>query len=150
MCKNPVGAGEKRRRTWLIGSRSLRGNLLASPAEETLGDHDALNLIRSLVDLRDLGIAHEALGRNIPRVGEPLPGLTDEVLCRNDTLLEDDLTGWRASHPHLVLELRHRKSRDILFDDEATDAAVTRVGIGLGEDGVEVAHARVRDPELAA
>ena len=42
------------------------------------------------------------------------------------------------------------KPGKVLLDDEAADAAVPGVGIGLGEHGVEVADARVRDPDLAA
>ena len=84
------------------------------------------------------------------RVREPLTGLADEVLRRYCALVEDDLTRGRPSDAHLVLELRHREPGEVLLDDEAADPAVTGVGIGLGEHRVEVADARVGDPELAA
>src|SRR5260221_3050338 len=57
MWKYPVGDGEKRARTGV-------GILLT---EEPLGHHDALDLIRALVDLRDLGVAHESLHRKVLR-----------------------------------------------------------------------------------
>jgi hypothetical protein len=35
-------------------------------AQELLGDDHSLDLIRSFVDLGDLGVAHEALDRELP------------------------------------------------------------------------------------
>src|SRR5262245_39746085 len=60
MWRSPVGAGGNR-------SRSL---LMTSRPEQVLRDHDPLNLVRALVDLRDLGVAHEPLGRRVLRVAE--------------------------------------------------------------------------------
>ena len=58
MCRKPVGAGENR-------NADLRARC-GLTAEQVLGDHDPLDLVRALVDLRDLRVAHEALGRAGP------------------------------------------------------------------------------------
>ena len=52
--------------------------------------------------------------------------------------------------PILCSSFDDREPGEVLLDDEAADAPVARVGIGLGEHRVEVADARVGDPELAA
>src|SRR5215831_6011384 len=59
--------------------------------EQLAGDDDALDLVRALVDLHDLGVAHEALDRELPRVadaakdlhrvsGDPHGGVAGEAL----------------------------------------------------------------------
>src|ERR1700722_4043256 len=56
---------ESIRRIARIGQIRLVENLLS---EQLLCDHDALNLVGPLVDLGDLGIAHETLRREVGRI----------------------------------------------------------------------------------
>ncbi len=84
------------------------------------------------------------------RVVEAATFLADQVLGRHRALVERDLTGRRPAHAQLPLELRDAEPGKRLLHHEAADPAVAGVGIGLGEHEVEVADARVRDPQLLA
>src|SRR5690349_8486980 len=71
----PVGAGENRARTLLIAAsvreppaRTTAFANRSTVAEQGLRDHDPLHLVGALVDLGDLRVAHETLGREIARV----------------------------------------------------------------------------------
>jgi hypothetical protein len=46
----------------------LGGAVRYLEAEQLARDDDALDLVRALVDLHDLGVAHVALDRELPRV----------------------------------------------------------------------------------
>src|SRR5438045_7549915 len=76
MWRLPVGAGENRRRG--VTLMRLRPPALHHPldcapssgppdlrlaAQQLLRDHDPLDLVRAFVDLRDLGVTHEAFRR---------------------------------------------------------------------------------------
>ena len=77
-------------------------HVLERGVERTLGDAERLG-----ADKRARAV------ERTHRVPEPGALLTDEVLGRNDAVVEDDLAGGRAAHPHLVLELPDRESREV-------------------------------------
>ena len=86
--------------------RSL--HVLEREVERALGDTERL---RAHERTRAVERAH--------RVREAGTFLTDEVRGGHDAVVEDDLTGRRAAHAHLVLELAHREAREARLDDEA-------------------------------
>ncbi len=52
-CRTPSAYAPRR------AYRIVDGGIVTSRVEETFRDHDALDLVRALVDLRDLGVSHE-------------------------------------------------------------------------------------------
>ena len=80
---------------------------------------------------------------------EALALLADAVRRRDADLVEHDLAGRAAPHAQLVLVLGDADP-PLLLDQEARDAAPAGVGVGLGEDDVDVGDPGVGDPVLRA
>ena len=84
------------------------------------------------------------------RDAEALALLAEQVLGRDAAVVEEDLAGRRALDPHLRLDPADLEARRVGLDHERGDAGVAGLGIGLGEDDVEVRDAGVGDEALAA
>ena len=84
--------------------------------------------------------------------GDPkaLALLTEQVLGRHAAVDEEALPGRRALDPHLRLDPAHLEPGRARLDDEGRDPRVTGLGIGLGEDRVELGDSRVRDEPFRA
>src|SRR5262245_60592315 len=63
----PAPATNDRRLIPFVSDIDVLLPLLSRP-EQLAGDHEPLDLVRALVDLHDLGVPHEALDRELPRV----------------------------------------------------------------------------------
>ena len=81
---------------------------------------------------------------------EAVAVLTDPVLRRHPAVREEQLAGRRALDPHLRLDPPDLEPGRVRLDQEAADAAVRGLRVGLREHGVELRHARVRDEPLGA
>ena len=68
-------------------------------------------------------------------------------VARDADLVEHDLAGRAAAQAHFVLVLGDADP-PLLLDQEARDAPPAGVGVGLGEDDVDVGDAGVGDPVL--
>src|SRR5699024_4696391 len=81
---------------------------------------------------------------------EALAFLSQEVLLRNDAVLEDQLCGGRTADTHLLLLGADAEAREVLLYDERGDALRALALIGHREDDVDIRLAAVRDENLAA
>ena len=139
---------EQRRRFHLrrhVGEHELQSLEIGEPRAELLAIlHVARReLERTPCDTERLR-AHER-PRTVERAHRVLESaalVADQVLGRHRALVERDLAGGRTPHAELALELRDAEAGKRLLHHETADAAVTGIGIGLREHGVEVAHAR--------
>ena len=76
--------------------------------------------------------------------------LAQHVFLGDLAVLEYQLAGVAAAHAQLVQLLRHRETLETLFHQEGGDAALMRLGIGLGVDHQGVGVGAVGDPHLGA
>src|SRR5262249_41591817 len=79
-----------------------------------------------------------------------LADFAEDVAARDAALLEDQLARAAGANPELVLLLADAEAVEAALDEERGDAAVARLGIGVGKDDEKAGLVAVGDPELAA
>ncbi|MDT4822676.1 hypothetical protein FQZ97_558830 [compost metagenome] len=76
--------------------------------------------------------------------------LAQHIFLGDFAILEHQFAGVAAAHAQLVQLLRHGKALEALFHQEGGDAALMRLGIGLGVDHQGVRVGAVGDPHFGA
>ncbi|CPN01604.1 Uncharacterised protein [Bordetella pertussis] len=76
--------------------------------------------------------------------------LAQDVFFRHLAVFEYQLARVAAAHAQLVQLLRHGEALESLFDQEGGNAALVRLGIGLGIDHQRIGVGAVGDPHLGA
>src|SRR5205823_1817693 len=89
-----------------------------------------------------------ALVEAVHRDLEPLSLLADQILGRNLSVLEEELSRRARPDPELVLGVGGREPSRPALDDERRNPLVPRGRISLREDERVVGDVRVRDPVL--
>src|SRR5204862_3672881 len=80
----------------------------------------------------------------------PAPLLAEDALFGDLAAVENYLRRRGGADAELVLLLADREALETFLDDEGRDAAVARLGVGVGEDDEQPCLVAVRDPELLA
>ncbi len=65
-------------------------------------------------------------------------------------IVEDQFTGGRGADAELVFLFADFEAGEFALDHEACDAAITEIGVGVGEEEVEAGFGGVGDPHFAA
>ena len=76
--------------------------------------------------------------------------LAEEILFRNDAVLEDQLGRGGAADTHLLLLRADAEAREILLHNESRDTTGALRLVGHGEDNIDISLAAVGNKDFAA